>query len=73
VTDPFDTPAGPEKKNTVRTRGGVTGHNVRYVLGFGLAGVIVAFLAIWIYFSMGRQPNDISVTPTPEPQSQEGH
>jgi len=23
------------KKNTIRTRGGVTGHNVRYVLAFG--------------------------------------
>ena len=48
---------------------GVTGHNVRYVLGFGLAGVIIAFLAIWIYFSLGRQPHDISVDPTGHPQS----
>jgi len=24
-------------------RDGVTGHNVRYVLGFGLAGVVIAF------------------------------
>jgi hypothetical protein len=34
-----------------RARQGVTGHNVRYVLGFGLAGIVVAFLAIYlIYF-----------------------
>ena len=43
------------KKDTVRTRGGVTEHNVRYVLGFGLAGVIIAFIVIAIYF--GGLPN----------------
>lgn len=32
-------PSEPVKKNSVRTRGAVTGHNVRYVLAFGLAGV----------------------------------
>lgn len=31
-------------------RGGVTGHNVRYVLAFGLTGVVAAFAAIAIYF-----------------------
>jgi hypothetical protein len=36
---------------TVRARQGVTGHNVRYVLGFGLAGIVVAFLVVYlIYF-----------------------
>ena len=40
----------PQTKTTVKTRGGVTGHNVRYVLAFGLAGVIIAFLVIAIYF-----------------------
>lgn len=36
---------------TARARAGVTGHNARYVLGFGLAGIVVAFLAIYlIYF-----------------------
>jgi hypothetical protein len=30
-----------------RARQGVTGHNVRYVLGFGLAAVVVAFLIIY--------------------------
>lgn len=44
----------PQNKSTVRTRGGVKGHNVRYVLAFGLAGVIVAFIVIAIYF--GRLP-----------------
>jgi hypothetical protein len=37
-------------KTTVRSRGGVTGHNVRYVLAFGLAGVIIAFIVIAIFF-----------------------
>ena len=40
----------PVTKNTVRTRGAVTGHNVRYVLGFGLAGTIIAFIVIAFYF-----------------------
>jgi hypothetical protein len=40
----------PPTKSTVRTRGGVTEHNVRYVLAFGLAGVIIAFIVIAIYF-----------------------
>lgn len=44
------TPPQPHNKNTVRSRGGVTGHNVRYVLAFGLAGVIIAFIVIAIYF-----------------------
>ena len=37
-------------KPTTKARGGVTGHNVRYVLAFGLAGVIIAFLIIGLYF-----------------------
>ena len=39
-------------KTTVKSRGGVTGHNVRYVLAFGLAGVILAFIVIAIFFGM---------------------
>jgi hypothetical protein len=32
-------------------RQGVTGHNVRYVLGFGLAAVIIAFaIVFYVYF-----------------------
>lgn len=31
-------------------RGGVTGHNVRYVLGFGLTGICAAFATIALYF-----------------------
>jgi hypothetical protein len=34
-------------------RQAVTGHNARYVLGFGLAGVVVAFVVIYaIYFGI---------------------
>ena len=36
----------PVKKGAVRTRGAVTGHNVPYVLGFGLAATIIAFIVI---------------------------
>ena len=40
-------PEEPETKlSTVKARAGVTGHNVRYVLAFGLAGIIVAFAAL---------------------------
>src|SRR5262249_39410038 len=33
----------PEEVNTTRARQGVTGHNVRYVLAFGIAGVVIVF------------------------------
>lgn len=36
---------------TPRARQGVTGHNVRYVLGFGIAAVVAAFVIVYlIYF-----------------------
>ena len=34
--------AQPSALSTNKVRGGVTGHHVRYVLGFGLAGIIGA-------------------------------
>jgi hypothetical protein len=34
----------------VEARQGVTGHNVRYVLWFGLAAVVVAFAAIYLFY-----------------------
>ena len=40
-----------------KARGGVTGHNVRYVLTFGLMGVIAAFIALGIYYGLGDKPN----------------
>ena len=33
-----------------RARQGVTGHNVRYVLGFGLAAVVIAFLIVYLIY-----------------------
>jgi len=41
----------PEHRTVVsarQARGGVTGHNVRYVLGFGIAAVIIALGIIWL-------------------------
>jgi Hypoxia induced protein conserved region len=32
----------------------VTGHHVRYVLAFGLAGCVIAFIGIVLYFGHGR-------------------
>ena len=43
-----------------KARGGVTGHHVRYVLGFGLAGSIIAFVLISIYFGYGKLTQMIS-------------
>ncbi len=40
----------PAEVTQDEARAGVTGHNVRYVLAFGLGGVIAAFAAIGIYF-----------------------
>jgi hypothetical protein len=34
----------------VQARQGVTGHNVRYVLWCGLAAVIIAFAAIYLFY-----------------------
>ena len=33
-----------------RARQGVTGHNVRYVLGFGLAGAIIALTVLYLFY-----------------------
>jgi hypothetical protein len=48
-TPPSQTETRPAMSGA-RTRQGVTGHNVRYVLGFGLAGVVIAFIIIYIVF-----------------------
>jgi hypothetical protein len=41
-------------------RGGVTGHNVRYVLEYGMTGVIVAFAAIALYAGYDRLQERLS-------------
>jgi hypothetical protein len=43
----------PVVKSTDDARAGVTGHGVRYVLGFGLAGVVLAFVVMAAYFALG--------------------
>ena len=43
----------PVVKPTEHARAGVTGQGVRYVLGFGLAGVVLAFVALSVYFGLG--------------------
>jgi hypothetical protein len=43
----------PIEISGVRARQGVTGHNVRYVLGFGLAGAIIALALLYLlYFAV---------------------
>jgi hypothetical protein len=52
-----DRPEQPQSEQrtvvpTQQARQGVTGHNVRYVLGIGIAAVIVAFVVLYaIYFA----------------------
>lgn len=46
--------------NEDEARAEVTGHNVRYVLAFGLAGVIAAFAAIGIYNGYDRLAASLS-------------
>ena len=41
-------------------RGGVTGHNVRYVLALGMTGVIAGFAAIAIYSGFDRLQANVS-------------
>lgn len=36
--------------STTAARAGVTGHNVRYVLLFGLAGVVALFAIVYLLF-----------------------
>jgi hypothetical protein len=43
----------PIVKSTDEARAGVTGHGVRYVLGFALAGAVLVFLALGLYFGFG--------------------
>jgi hypothetical protein len=45
--------AMPVVKRTDDARAGVTGHGVRYVLGFGLAGIVLAFVVMAAYFGLG--------------------
>jgi hypothetical protein len=35
---------------TQQARQGATGHNVRYVLGFGLAGIVLAFTIVYLVY-----------------------
>jgi hypothetical protein len=54
VPKPPERPTSEQRPVLSKTeaRQGVTGHNVRYVLGFGLAAVIIAFAVIY-FISFG--------------------
>ena len=45
-----DRRTGPNQVSAQRARAGVTGHNVRYVLGFGIIAVIIAFVIVYISY-----------------------
>lgn len=45
-------PSGQQVLPTRNARQGVTGQNVRYVLGFGLVAIVIVFAVIYlIYFA----------------------
>ena len=44
---------GPQQRPVIparQARQGVTGHNVRLVLGFSIAAVVIVFAIIWIVY-----------------------
>lgn len=41
-------------------KGGEEGHNVRYVLAYGMTGVIAAFAAIALYFGFDRVQSNVA-------------
>jgi hypothetical protein len=43
-------PNGHTELSTQQARQGVTGHNVRYVLVFGIVAVVIAFAAVYLSF-----------------------
>jgi hypothetical protein len=47
VSKPDPNPEG--SPNTIRVRQGITGQGVRYVLAFGLVGIVIAFAIVAIY------------------------
>ena len=46
-------PTARTELQTDDARQGVTGHNVRYVLGFGLAGVIISLMVVGFLATRG--------------------
>ena len=46
-------------------RGGLHEHRAHYVLAFGLAGGIIAFVAVGLYFGYGRLTQTLSRTSLP--------
>ncbi len=48
------TPSGRPVTTDTRARQGVTGHGVRYVLGWGLAAVVIAFAIAYIVAAAGH-------------------
>jgi hypothetical protein len=47
-SSPVDADEDEDRTETNKTRQGVTGHNVRYVLIFGIAGVVVGFVLVYL-------------------------
>ena len=53
MNTPIEVAPVPTVLLTDEARQGVTGHNVRYVLGFGLAGAVIGFGVIGVLTAQG--------------------
>jgi hypothetical protein len=50
ATEPARQTAAHSVVPTPQARQGVTGHNVRYVLAFGIAAIVVAFAIVYFVY-----------------------
>jgi hypothetical protein len=53
MSNVFGARAHPVTTSTNKARGGVTGHHVRYVLAFGLTGIVFGFILVALFFGFG--------------------
>jgi hypothetical protein len=67
MSEPSPAPEKPEIISTVKARGGVVGHNVRYVLAISLLLAVAAMVSVYVASAdrLEDAPNS-AVAPTPD-------
>jgi hypothetical protein len=53
MSNVFGARTHPVTTSTNKARGGITGHHVRYVLAFGLTGIVFGFILVALFFGFG--------------------
>jgi hypothetical protein len=56
VSAPSDRTSERQVVSTEQARQGVTGHNVRYVLGSGLVAIVIVFAIVYLVYFGGGGP-----------------